>query len=136
MSNLDFFQVKLRQIAEIGSPRTLEEKAVRLLRERFPIDPAVSAALKQWAQSALVGLEPEPIEEFSAFVVPGTGQRTTHYEIGPQRRLMTVLQTTLKELEWAEAKKRRIIPAQTFPESASDPSWPPETWPDPIKNEP
>jgi hypothetical protein len=136
MSNLEFFQVKLRESAEIGSPRTLEEKVVRLLRERFPIDPAVSTALRQWAQSSLVGLEPEPIEELSAFVVPGTGQRTTHYHIGPNRRLMTVLQTTLSELEWAEAKKRRNIPTKTFPVSVSDQSWPPETWPNPIKDEP
>jgi hypothetical protein len=135
MSNLEFFQVKLREIAEIGSPRTLEEKVVRLLRERFPIDAAVSTALKQWAQSSLVGLEPEPIEELSAFVVPGTGQRTTHYHIGPNRRLMTVLQTTLSELEWAE--KRRNIPTKTFPESGTSfQSWHPETWPNPIKDEP
>ncbi len=46
---------------------------------------------------------------------------------------MTVLQTTLSELEWAEAKKRRNIPTKTFPASASDESWPPETWPNPIK---
>jgi hypothetical protein len=138
VSNLEFFQVSLRELAELGSHKTLEEKVVRLLRGRFPIDPAVSAALKQWAQSSLVALEPEPIEEISALVVPGTGQRTIHYHFGPNRRLIIVLQTTLSELERAE--KRRNIPAKTFPTSASDQSWPPETWPnawpDAIEDEP
>jgi len=107
MNNLEFLQVELRELAEVGSHQTLEQKAVRLLRSNFPIDPEVAAALKQWAQSLLAGLDIEPIEEVKAFVVPGTGAYTMHQMIGPNRRLAMVLQTTISEIDLAEQRRAR-----------------------------
>jgi len=135
MINLEFFQVKLREIAEIGSPSTLEEKVVRLLRGRFPIDPAVSTALKQWTQSSLVGLEPEPIEELSAFVVPGTGQRTTHYHIGPNRRFAAVARLGRDRVESGYEVEIAVRPSLTQLEASIDRHRPDrQTWRDRLQS--